>query len=191
MSLLPPKEQYENKHLRDGAKAPKVTETSVLLATAGRMIKTAMVDEYPSDARTRVHVIRWRIPSLLNNVTEDSYFNMVSAGLAGSKKTIENQQPNGRWEPCSYEAEIREGREKSPEIFLGVKWVDLNGAPDLEYHNGAPVMNINVSSKNDDSDVKALVKLLAKREIESDSLQESTAEPEETTKKKVSRKVKR
>jgi hypothetical protein len=190
MSLLPPKEQYENKHLRDGNDAPKVTETSVLLATAGRMIKTAMVDDYPDDARSKVHVIRWRVPSLLNNVTEDGYFNMVSAGLAGSKKTIENQQPNGNWEPCDYEVEIREGREKSPEIFLGVKWVDLNGADELEYHNGAPVMNINVKSNNEDNDVKALVKLLAKREIESNEAQEAPAEPE-TTPKKVSRKVKR
>jgi len=150
----------------------KIIDPNVLITIAKKMVSKTLVERENEDFRTKEMLCRWRIPNLLNAVTEESFFNMISAALDGQKKTLLNQQPNGRWEPCEYEFDIREGRENQPELFMGIRWLDTTGGEDLQYHNGAPVVNVNVKHAPSpvDSTLVDAVKLLAQRQIATEDL---------------------
>lgn len=168
MSLLPEVETLKPT-TKGGA---TIIDPNLLISTAKRMINKVIVERENEEYRTRSMLSRWRIPHLLNAVTEDSFHNMVSAALDGQKKTLLNQQPNGRWEPCEHEFDIREGREGMPELFMGIRWYDTSGSEELQYHNGAPVVNVSVKQQapvTDDRLVEA-IKMLAERQIATEDL---------------------
>ena len=150
----------------------KIIDPSVLVTIAKKMVSKTLVERENEDYRTKDMLCRWRVPNLLNAVTEESFFNMISAALDGQKKTLLNQQPNGRWEPCESEFDIREGREGQPELFMGIRWLDTTGGEDLQYHNGAPVVNVNVKQAPSatDSTLVDAIKLLAQRQIATEDL---------------------
>tara|TARA_R100000664_G_C2725281_1_gene117430 strand:- start:123 stop:788 length:666 start_codon:yes stop_codon:yes gene_type:complete len=141
----------------------KIVDPSVLIATAERMVSRVMVDANP-EHRTRESICRWRVANLLSAVDESLFFNMVSGALDGMKKTILNQQPNGEWQPCEYEIEIREINDEAI-ILMGIRWTDIMGQEDVQYQNGAPAVNVNVTAKTapaqPDSATVELLKLLA------------------------------
>ena len=93
---------------------------------------------------------------------------MVSATLDGQKKTLNNMQSNGDWQPCGFEAEIRE-HEGDAVLMLGVEWTDENGGEDVVYQNGAPVVNVNVTTKSepsgDNTMTLEILKMLAEGQV--------------------------
>tara|TARA_R110002012_G_scaffold12735_7_gene56288 strand:+ start:10062 stop:10715 length:654 start_codon:yes stop_codon:yes gene_type:complete len=141
----------------------KIVDPNVLVATAERMISRVMVDENP-DHRNREMICRWRVSNLLSAVDESLFFNMVSASLDGMKKTILNQQPNGDWHPCDYEVAIRDVDDEAV-MLMGVRWTDEMGQEDVQYQNGAPSVNVNVTAKaapaQSDAATVELLKMLA------------------------------
>tara|TARA_R110000744_G_scaffold157490_1_gene273318 strand:+ start:47 stop:676 length:630 start_codon:yes stop_codon:yes gene_type:complete len=163
MSILP--EVPET--LMKESNSRKLTDPSVLIATASRMIAKVSV-EANAENRTRTLIARWHVSNLLSAIDEATWFNMVSATLDGQKKTLNNMQSNGSWQPCGFEAEIREF-EGEAVLMLGVKWTDENGGDDVVYQNGAPVVNVNVTTKGDSSDDKAMtleiLKMLATGQV--------------------------
>tara|TARA_R110002020_G_scaffold474536_1_gene706216 strand:- start:1070 stop:1693 length:624 start_codon:yes stop_codon:yes gene_type:complete len=166
----------DRRDLKDeNAKPEKVIEPTVLIAVGERMVETAITKEADENARTKDMMSQWQLDGLLNIVTEDSFFNIVSAGLGGMRKTLVNQQPNGDWQPQAYEFEIRPGRQEQPELFMGIRWVDVNNEETIVYgSNGQPIVNVNVHTKNnEDSELKDILKLLAQRQISNDSLIEA------------------
>lgn len=172
----------ERRNLKDGDKKPdKVIEPTVLISVGERMVETAVTKEAEKNSRTKDMMSQWQLDGLLNIVTEDSFFNIVSAGLGGMRKTLVNQQPNGNWQPQSYEFEIRPGRQEQPELFMGIRWVDLNNAEDIVYgSNGQPMVNVNVNTNGEDSELKDILKLLAERQISNDSLIEALQNANDT-----------
>lgn len=173
----------ERRNLKDSDKKPeKVIEPTVLISVGERMVETAVTKESDKTSRTKDMMSQWQLDGLLNIVTEDSFFNIVSAGLGGMRKTLVNQQPNGNWQPQSYEFEIRPGRQEQPELFMGIRWVDLNNAEEIVYgNNGQPIVNVTVNTKNDeDSELKDILKLLAQRQISNDSLIEALQNANDT-----------
>ena len=55
---------------------------------------------------------------------------------------------------------------------MGIRWVDTSGGEDLQYHNGAPVVNVNVKQAPSavDSTLVDAIKLLAERQIATEDL---------------------
>lgn len=156
MSILP--EVNESLMKKDTSR--KVTDPTALIAVAKRMVEKVSVEEDVKN-RSRNLLIKWRIANLLSAVDETTFFNMVSAGLDGHKKTLANQQPNGDWQPCGYEVEVREVRGEAV-LLLGVKWTDQNGGEDVQYQNGAPIVNVTVKTPESNNDeMIALLKMLA------------------------------
>lgn len=165
MSILPPENDSllapnPNEPVSSGR---KIVDPNVLMATAERMVSRVLVDADP-DHRSRQMICRWRVSNLLSAVDESLFFNMVSAALDGMKKTILNQQPNGEWHPCDYELDIREINEEAI-MLMGIRWTDQMGQEDVQYQNGAPAVNVNVTTKSEpakpDSAMVDLLKLLA------------------------------
>ena len=166
----------ERRDLKDTPGTLKVIEPSVLTTVGERMVNTAIVNDVDEESRTRDMMCQWNLDGLLNIVSEDGFFNMVSAALGGMRKTLLNQQPNGDWQPHSHEFEIRPGRQEKPELFMGIRWVDTNNAEDIVYGtNGQPVVNVNVMNKkgSGDNDLKEILQLLAKKQVSNDALIEA------------------
>ena len=165
MSILP--EVTET--LMKGNNTRMLTDPSVLIATASRMIAKVTVEGNP-EHRTRSLIARWHVSNLLSAIDEATWFNMVSATLDGQKKTLNNMQSNGDWQPCGFEAEIRE-HEGDALLMLGVEWTDENGGDDVVYQNGAPVVNVNVTTKGESGNDKAMtleiLKMLAAGQVTS------------------------
>jgi len=145
----------------------KLTDPSVLIATANRMLSKVTV-EGNAEHRTRSLIARWHVSNLLSAIDESTWFNMVSATLDGQKKTLNNMQSNGDWQPCGFEAEIRE-HEGDAVLMLGVEWTDENGGEDVVYQNGAPVVNVNVTTKSepsgDNTMTLEILKMLAEGQV--------------------------
>ena len=196
----------ERQDLKDDVELPKVIEPSVLVTVGERMVNTAIAEDVAATARTRDMMCQWNLDGLLNIVSEDSFFNMVSAALGGMRKTLLNSQPNGDWQPQEHEFEIRPGRQDKPELFMGIRWIDVKDEEDIIYgNNWQPIVNVNVNrNESDDDDLKEILKLLAKKQVSNDVLidalqhandtanqakAEATEEPAPTPKK--TRKVKR
>jgi hypothetical protein len=159
VSILP--EQTETL-MDDGRNIRKITDPTVLITVAKRMMNKVTV-EANDENRTKEMIARWQVSNLLNAVDESTWHNMVSAALDGHKKTLVNQQPNGDWQPSEYEIEVREMDGRAM-LMLGVRWTDERGEEDVQYHNGAPVVNLNVTTKaapQDNTQMLELLKMLA------------------------------
>lgn len=163
MSILP--EQPETLMAENTSR--KLTDPTVLVATANRMVNKVLVEPDP-EHRTREMIARWHVANLLSAVDESTWFNMVSAALDGQKKTLNNMQSNGNWQPCAFESEIRDV-EGSAVLMLGVKWTDENGGDEVQYQNGAPIVNVNVTAKTEPSGDSAMtleiLKMLAAGQV--------------------------
>ena len=155
MSILP--EQPETLMAENTSR--KLTDPTVLVATANRMVNKVLVEPDP-EHRTREMIARWHVANLLSAV--------VSAALDGQKKTLNNMQSNGNWQPCAFESEIRDV-EGSAVLMLGVKWTDENGGDEVQYQNGAPIVNVNVTAKTEPSGDSAMtleiLKMLAAGQV--------------------------
>lgn len=161
----------ERQDLKDNVELPKVIEPSVLVTIGERMVNTAIVEDVADTARIRDMMCQWNLDGLLNIVSEDSFFNMVSAALGGMRKTLLNSQPNGDWQPQAHEFEIRPGRQDKPELFMGIRWIDVKDGEDIVYgNNGQPIVNVNVNKGSGDDDLKEILKLLAKKQVSNDAL---------------------
>jgi len=163
MNIIP--NEPKSLRLGDQESTAKIIDVSLLESVGSRMITKTLQEVDPS-FRTRDLISRWRIPNILNAVDEPTWFNMVSACLDGQKKTLVNQQPNGDWQPCGYEFETRE-EDGVPTLILGVRWADQNNAEELIYQNGAPIVNVNVTtdSKNENGNLEKLLTLLAEGQV--------------------------
>ena len=155
MSILP---EQSDSLMDEKLNTKKVTDPSVLLAIANRMINKVKVDDNP-DHRSKEMIARWRVSNLLSAVDEATWHNMISAALDGQRKTLLNVQSNGDWQPCEYEVEIREDNNEAF-FMLGVRWTDERGEEDVQYHNGAPAVNVSVTTKTDPQNNEATLELL-------------------------------
>ena len=155
MSILP--EQPESL-LDDKRNTKKVTDPTVLITIANRMVNKVTVDENP-EHRSKELIARWRVSNLLSAIDEATWHNMVSAALDGQRKTLLNMQPNGDWQPTEYEVEIREVDDEAV-LLLGIRWTDERGEEDVQYHNGAPSVNVSVTAKSDPQNNEATLALL-------------------------------
>ena len=157
MSILP--EQPESL-MDDKRNTKKVTDPSVLITIANRMVNKVVVEEDTSH-RSKEMIARWRVVNLLSAVDEATWHNMISAALDGQRKTLLNIQPNGNWQPCESEVEIREDNGEAI-LLLGVRWTDERGEEDVQYHNGAPAVNVSVKADTTNNEATlALLKMLA------------------------------
>ena len=157
MSILP--EQPESL-MDDKRNTKKVTDPSVLITIANRMVNKVVVEEDTSH-RSKEMIARWRVVNLLSAVDEATWHNMISAALDGQRKTLLNIQPNGNWQPCESEVEIREDNGEAI-LLLGVRWTDERGEEDVQYHNGAPAVNVSVKADTQNNEATlALLKMLA------------------------------
>ena len=163
MNIIP--NEPKSLRLGDQESAAKIIDVSLLESVGSRMITKTLQEVDPS-FRTRDVISRWRIPNILNAVDEPTWFNMVSACLDGQKKTLINQQPNGDWQPSGYEFETRE-EDGVPTLILGVRWADQNDAEELHYQNGAPIVNVNVTtdSKSENGNLEKLLTMLAEGQV--------------------------
>ena len=180
MSILP--EQPESL-MDDKTNTKKVTDPTVLITIANRMVNKVKVDENP-EHRSKEMIARWRVSNLLSAVDEATWHNMISAALDGQRKTLLNIQPNGDWQPSESEVEIREVDNEAV-LLLGIRWTDERGEEDVQYHNGAPAVNVNVTAKtepqNNDATL-ALLKMLAAGQLSANEaiakLEGSISKPE-------------
>jgi|3_EtaG_2_1085321.scaffolds.fasta_scaffold29069_2 hypothetical protein len=99
-----------------------------------------------SQHRTRLTDCKWKLTGLLGNVGPSTFNGKVDASLKYMLKHIEHTQGNGEWKPMEFEADIRRDGANNECIMVVVRWVDANNADDLQYHNGAPAVNVNVKT---------------------------------------------
>ena len=179
MNIIP--EEQQSLRTKDKANTKKIIDVSLLESIGSRMVTKTLQEVDPS-FRTKDMISSWRIPNILNAVDESTWFNMVSACLDGQKKTLVNQQPNGDWQPCGFEFDKREDN-GVPTLVLGVRWADQNGAEDLVYQNGAPVVNVSVKTEapQESAQLAELLTLLAQGQMSVNETLASLKAQEDTT----------
>ena len=99
-----------------------------------------------SQHRTRLTDSKWKLNGLLGYIGSSRFEVSVDGVLKDMLKHIEHTQGNGEWKPMEFEADIRRDGSGHECIVLVVKWVDALNADDLQYHNGAPAVNVNVKT---------------------------------------------
>ena len=99
-----------------------------------------------SQHRTRLSDSKWKLEGLLGNIGASNFQEKVDQCLKYMLKHIEHTQGNGEWKPMDFEADIRRDPAGNECIMLVVKWVDALNADDLQYHNGAPAVSVNVKT---------------------------------------------
>ena len=99
-----------------------------------------------SQHRTRLSDGKWKLTGLLGNIGAANFQVKVDQCLKYMLKHIEHTQGNGEWKPMEFEADIRRDPAGNECIMLVVRWVDANNADDLQYHNGAPAVSVNVKT---------------------------------------------
>ena len=188
MNIIP--EEQQSLRTKDKANTKKIIDVSLLESIGSRMVTKTLLEVDPS-FRTKDMISSWRIPNILNAVDESTWFNMVSACLDGQKKTLVNQQPNGDWQPCGFEFDKREDS-GVPTLVLGVRWADQNGAEDLAYQNGAPVVNVSVKTEapQESAQLAELLTLLAQGQMSVNETLASLKAQENTTETTKGRKPK-
>lgn len=100
-----------------------------------------------SHHRTRLSDCKWKLTGLLGNIGPSTFNGKVEASLKYMLKHIEHTQGNGEWKPMEFEADIRRDAANNECIMLVIRWVDALNADDLQYHNGAPAVNVNVKAQ--------------------------------------------
>lgn len=129
---------------------PKIMQASLLLSIANKVLDMNLLPTKAkkrcANNRTRLSDANWRLESLLGIIDEDNMVTMIGRCLEGQEKTILHSQPNGTWKVVDYEADIRRDPKGEERLFLAVKWVDIDNKAELQYQNGAPSVNVNITS---------------------------------------------
>ena len=99
-----------------------------------------------SQHRTKLTDSKWRLNGLLGNIGSSRFEVSVDGVLKDMLKHIEHTQGNGEWKPMEFEADIRRDGGNNECLMLVVRWVDALNADELQYHNGAPAVNVNVKT---------------------------------------------
>lgn len=134
-------------------------------------------------ARTWMKDCSWPLGNLTltgkySGVTKEIWINMVGCALDGMKKTIDNSQGNGEWQPFTFDLQLITGLDSVQRVFLVVQWIDMNNGQDLKYHNGKEASTIEVkndlsadllsalknNSNADQGKLDMLIDLMARRE---------------------------
>lgn len=124
--------------------------------------------------RSRLRSAKWELAHTLGNVSAALFANQIGLCLEHMEKNIGHSQGNGQWKLAEYEVDIRNDSNNMESVMLACKWVDALNQEDLQYHNGAPSMNINVKAQalpqevieaitakgdsSDDTELKSLLK---------------------------------
>lgn len=110
----------------------------------------------PESYRRRVEVISdWPLEGILGKTGKSNWMNMVNNGIIGAQRKIELDQNNGTW--VLEEAVVdMDTRGNSDTICIRTRFVDLSGATDQEYEDGAPrkstsLRAVNVILKQDEN----------------------------------------
>lgn len=163
-----------------GDTEPEIMQSAELVGIARQVVEanqaTPRARKNWKNNRFRLKSARWQLGNVLGNVNQSIFANMVGSSLEGMEKTISHAQGNGKWVVTEYELDIRRDSNNDECVMLAVKWVDSLDQPDLQYHNGAPAMNINIkntglsddaikaltekSASSDDAELKGLLKQL-------------------------------
>jgi|18_taG_2_1085343.scaffolds.fasta_scaffold10681_2 hypothetical protein len=128
----------------------KIMQSTVLLDVANQVLS---LNSLPPKSKKRCANFRkkigdtsWLLSGLMGNVDQAIWSNMVGKAIEGQEKTILHSQPNGTWKISDYEVDIRRDKANDERLFLATQWVDLDNKPELQYQNGAPAVNVNISS---------------------------------------------
>lgn len=129
---------------------PKIMQAALLLTIANKVLQLnslpAKSKKRCANHRNRLADSNWRLSGLLGKIDEANWSNAVGRCLEGQEKTILHSQPNGTWKISEYEVDIRRDESGQERLFLAAQWVDVDNEPDLHYQNGAPAVNVNISS---------------------------------------------
>jgi len=155
MGLIDQAQEKKNLFQSNAPKAPakndpKIMQAAMLLSIANKVLDLnalpAKATKRCANSRTRIADANWRLTGLLGKVDEASWANAVGKCIEGQEKTILHSQPNGVWKISNHEVDIRRDDDGKERLFLATRWVDIDNQPDLQYQNGVPSVNVNISS---------------------------------------------
>lgn len=141
-SLLVPREVDEDR-------TRKLMQATELIDIANDVIERNQVDDKKrkswSKHRTRIYDTYWSLGSLLGKLNAMNFAGIVAGSLEYFEKSCNHVQPNGEWHIKEFEVAIRNvgGEER---LVMAVNFVDANNEIDLQYSNGQPAVNVNITA---------------------------------------------
>lgn len=104
---------------------------------------------------------RWPLSNLVSKTNRRAFRQMVENVYAGKREQVLTPQPNGDWQLIGFDVTIERGVRRVPKhldggrktfdevpvrwLVLQMQWVDMNGAEDIVYRNGAPSNDADLS----------------------------------------------
>tara|TARA_R100001082_G_scaffold54472_1_gene29810 strand:- start:3892 stop:4542 length:651 start_codon:yes stop_codon:yes gene_type:complete len=183
------------KHNNEDNKKSMVLQSSELVAIVRQVLDLNQIDAKTRKAwkhhRSRLRSAKWELAHTLGNVSAALFANQIGLCLEHMEKNISHSQGNGQWKLAEYEVDIRKDSNNMESVMLACKWVDALNKDDLQYHNGAPAMNVNVKAQalptevldalaakgdsSNDSELKSLLKdligVMAKEKVSTDTFE--------------------
>jgi hypothetical protein len=151
----------------------KVLQVSEFLKIVRQVFDLQLIDKKTvnknKENRFRFQKVQWDIQGLLGNLTPSLFALKCANTIEGMLKNINHSQGNGDWRMAEYEVALDKDGDGLEVIVVGAKFVDLINQPDLQYQNGIPAANVNVSVKSE-AIPKEVLSALSERSTDDDEL---------------------
>jgi len=136
---------------KDSEEEDSIMRAEEFLKIVRKVCDSILIDKKTAKAwsshRTRLHDTKWKLTGLIGNIGAGLFEQKVNDTIKDMLKHIEHTQGNGEWKPMEFEADIRRDASSNECVMLVVRWVDALNQTDLQYHNGAPAVNVSVKTQ--------------------------------------------